>query len=63
MQDLHAAADPLRPPGMTETVYDAAGKAYHLEMVDAREYLRSGSYFREPPATAGAASPIPQPMN
>lgn len=32
-----------------QTVYDAAGVAHTVEPVDAKEYIRSGSYFREPP--------------
>jgi hypothetical protein len=39
-----------------QTVYDAEGKPYTIEPVDAREWLRSGYYFATPP---GAAEDIP----
>ena len=40
-------------PGYADTcrhvVYDAAGNVYHLELVDARERIKSGHYFLAPP--------------
>jgi hypothetical protein len=51
---------------VTHTVYDAAGKPHTVEPVDAREYVASGHYFREPPeaqkvAPAAPAAPEPAP--
>lgn len=40
---------------ITQTVFDADGRAYELEPVDAREYLESGSYFSKPPKNKAAA--------
>lgn len=51
-----------------ETVYDAAGNAYQVESVDAREYVASGSYFRElpeqpaPPVVAALVADEPEPV-
>jgi hypothetical protein len=41
-----------------QTVYDAAGKAYELEPVDAREYVASGHYFNTKPKGKAAAEPV-----
>ena len=44
-----------------KTVYDADGKAYEVEPVDAREYLETGRYFASKPEPKPAEPPKPEP--
>lgn len=39
----------------SRTVYDADGKAYEVEAVDAREYIKSGHYFAAAPVKEDSA--------
>lgn len=45
---------------ITQTVFDADGRAHVLEPVDAREYIESGHYFSARPKKGAAAVDEPQ---